>query len=195
MKTKRCCCITCTTIISLIFLGIIGILIAFEAVDYPYHASCKIEWTFDKPCEDVQSAIVSQLRAWQGDNCPNQQSSCAERGLPTNCIECSGMPCGQRCLYNYTGTNDNTINAFHLTPVQRYKDDLTFTSTPKPGNQCHVEAFSTSSTWYAILDFGTNYCNLRNIVDGAGLSNEEGFNEQTSTSVCTQYDSKDCTRF
>merc|ERR1712133_193657 len=87
---------------------------------------------------------------------------------------------------NYTGTTDNTINAFHLTPVQRYKDDLTFTSTPKPGNQCHVEAFSTSSTWYAILDFGTNYCNLRNIVDGARLSNDEGFNEQTSTSVCTQ---------
>ena len=56
--------------------------------------------TFDKPCQDVQSAIVTQLRAWQGDNCPNQQSSCAERGLPTNCIECSGMPCGQRCLYN-----------------------------------------------------------------------------------------------
>ena len=56
--------------------------------------------TFNKPCEEVQSSIVSQLRAWQGDNCPNQQSSCQERGLNTNCAECSGMPCGQRCLYN-----------------------------------------------------------------------------------------------
>ena len=43
------------------------------------------------------------------------------------------------CFLQYTGTTDNTINAFHLTPVQRYKDDLTFTSTPQPGNQCHVE--------------------------------------------------------
>ena len=60
--------------------------------------------TFDKPCEDVQSTIVGQLRAWQGDNCPNQQSSCEQRGLPTNCIECSGMPCGQRCLYNVSFT-------------------------------------------------------------------------------------------
>ena len=58
-----------------------------------------------------------------------------------------------------------------------------------------LQAYSTSSLWYAILDYGTNYCNLRNIVDGAGLSSENGFNEETSTSICTQYDSIDCERF
>ena len=58
-----------------------------------------------------------------------------------------------------------------------------------------LQAYSTSSLWYAILDYGTNYCNLRNIVDGAGLSSENGFNEVTSTSICTQYDSINCERF
>ena len=38
------------------------------------------------------------------------------------------------------------------------------------------QAFSTSSIWYAILDFGTNYCNLRNLLDGTGLSNSIGQN-------------------
>lgn len=195
MKANRCCCITCIVIVSVIFLGILGIVITFEVVDYPYHASCKLSWEFSKPCGEVESSIVNQLGAWQGDNCPNKESSCDERGLASTCSECTAMPCGQRCLYNHTGTIENTINAFHLTPVQRYQDDLTFTSTAQSGNTCKVEAYSTSSLWYAILDFGTNYCNLRNIVDGAGLSTENGFNEATSTSICTQYDSKDCTRF
>lgn len=171
------------------------IVIAYQSTAYPWHASCRITWDFNRPCGEVKSTIVSQLRAWEGDNCPNTESSCAERGLPSTCSECTAMPCGQRCLYNYTGTTGNTINAFHLTPVQRYQDDLTFTTTAQSGNACKVEAYSTSGLWYAILDFGTNYCNLRNIVDGAGLSTENGFNEATSTSICTQYDAKDCTRF
>ena len=36
------------------------------------------------------------------------------------------------------------------------------------------QAFSTSGTWYAILDSGTNYCNLRNLLDGTGMSNALG---------------------
>jgi len=196
MTTQRCCCVTCIVVVSaLIFICLSGILITFEVVGYPYHASCKIMWTFNKPCGDVESAIVSQLRNWQGDNCPNADSSCEERGLPSTCSECDSMPCGQRCLYSYTGTSQNTISANHLTPVQRYQDDLTFTLSTVSGNMCKVEAYSTSSLWYAILDYGTNYCNLRNIVDGAGLSSDNGFNEETSTSICTQYDSIDCERF
>ena len=56
--------------------------------------------TFNKPCGEVESAIVSQLRNWQGDICPNADSSCEERGLPSTCSECDSMPCGQRCLYS-----------------------------------------------------------------------------------------------
>ncbi len=50
-------------------------------------------------------------------------------------------------------------------------------------------------TWYAVLDFGTNYCNLRNLADGSGLSSVEDFQEVTSNGVCTQYESRDCERY
>ena len=57
------------------------------------------------------------------------------------------------------------------------------------------QAYSRSQLWYAYLDFGTNYCNLRNLLDGAGFSGLEGFTEETSTDVCTQYDQIDCERY
>jgi hypothetical protein len=37
-----------------------------------------------------------------------------------------------------------------------------------------IQAYSTSATWYALLDMGTNYCNLRNLLDGTGMSNQLG---------------------
>ena len=48
---------------------------------------------------------------------------------------------------------------------------------------------------YAYLDYGTNYCNLRNLVDGSRFSGQNGFRETTSNSVCTQYSSRDCSRY
>merc|ERR1712241_503363 len=194
MKLGRCCLITCAMVASVILLGILGLFIALQFVGYPYHASCKIDWTFSKGCDEVKSEIVSQIRSWQGDNCPTLESSCAKRGLNSGFTSCTAMPCGQRCLYNYTRTEGDKVFANHLTPVKRYRDDLTF-EFAAAGNQCKVEGFSTSSVWYAISDQGTNYCNLRNLVDGAGLSSENGFEEDTSTSVCTQYDAIDCGRF
>lgn len=59
-----------------------------------------------------------------------------------------------------------------------------------------VQGFSTSETWYAYLDYGTNYCNLRNLADGAGLTvSQYGFKEETSDSVCTQYSSHNCAKY
>ncbi len=57
------------------------------------------------------------------------------------------------------------------------------------------QGYSTSLTWYAILDFGTNYCNLRNLIDGSGISKTEGFKEETSNGVCTQFTSRNCERY
>jgi len=92
--------------------------------------------------------------------------------------------------------------------VARYVDDLSFSMTERD-DHCDVTAFSTSTVWYALLDKGTNYCNLRNLAEGAGLvapetdeqeegsgvSPMDGFVEVTSDSVCTQFSSRDCTRF
>ena len=67
---------------------------------------------------------------------------------------------------------------------------------------------------YAVLDYGTNYCNLRNIIDGARsqvttsifawlalniiffrISDDNNFVEKTSDSQCTQYSMRDCSRY
>jgi hypothetical protein len=63
------------------------------------------------------------------------------------------------------------------------------------GNSCTVDGYSTSELWYAILDYGTNYCNLHNIVTGAGLDKVYSFSEKTSDSDCTQYSSADCDKY
>merc|ERR1711910_152416 len=77
---------------------------------------------------------------------------------------CSKLPCGQRCLYKLTGSE----------------------ATSEAGTGCSVEATSRADKVLAWLDYGTNYCNLRNLIDGAGLSETSGFMEETSNSVCTQ---------
>ena len=60
----------------------------------------------------------------------------------------------------------------------------------------HSQGFSTSETWYAVLDYGTNYCNLHNLVDGAKIDTSTyGFKEQTSDSQCTQYTSHNCDKY
>jgi hypothetical protein len=72
----------------------------------------------------------------------------------------------------------------------QYVDDLTFDLTQQ-GADCSVAAFSTSETWYAILDQGTNYCNLHNL----GLATGIAFNEDTSDDICTQFSSADCEKY
>jgi hypothetical protein len=173
----------------IMFGALLGSLLLFVlalfgvTLTYPLHASCKITWFINSPCTEVSSRLISQMNAWDNANCPNVSESCPK------------MPCGQKCLYHFKETtSDGEIVGTHATPVKRYIDNLSFKFMQTDAH-CQVDAFSTSSIWYAILDFGTNYCNLRNLLDGTGLSNSLGFEEETSTSVCTQYDSIDCSRY
>ena len=55
------------------------------------------------------------------------------------------------------------------------------------------KGFSTSETWYAVLDFGTNYCNLNNLITGAGLDKVSGYVEDTNDNICTQHSTANCT--
>ena len=57
------------------------------------------------------------------------------------------------------------------------------------------QAYSTSETWYAVLDSGTNYCNLHNLATLSKLSDEKGFSEMTTDSMCTQYSSHNCDKY
>ena len=47
------------------------------------------------------------------------------------------------------------------------------------------QAYSVSET-LSLLDYGTNYCNLFNLMDGSGLVNDPAFTEDTNNFICTQ---------
>nr|CAB3240756.1 protein ECT2-like [Phallusia mammillata] len=162
---------------------------------YPFHASCQIEWNFHTlPCDTVHQKLVAQIKKWEG---------------PTGCD--SG---GEKCLYNLTSNTADELYATHSTPKKHYLDKIHIKFYPQKmmndfssfGNVhqfekvvtdshgCKVEAFSSSKLFYALLDFGTNYCNLHNLIMGCSFQAQD-YDEVTDDSVCTQYSSADCTKY
>eukprot|EP00092_Neocalanus_flemingeri_P028178 GFUD01030601.1.p1 GENE.GFUD01030601.1~~GFUD01030601.1.p1 ORF type:complete len:176 (+),score=39.74 GFUD01030601.1:177-704(+) len=167
--------------------GVVLLVLATALMPYPWHASCEVRWQIPTSCEQFNSRLITQMKAWEGD------SLC-----PTTSPTCPKLPCGQNCLYQVTEQEDLAITGTHQTPVARYIDDLKFALSDAgsgSGSLCSVQASSSARAWYAVLDFSTNYCNLRNLVDAAGISTLAGFTEETQDSVCTQYSSRDCARF
>ena len=75
-----------------------------------------------------------------------------------------------------------------MTPVKRYVDSLSFKFIGESDGNCKIEAYSRSDLWYAVLDYGTNYCNLRNLLDGTGLSGSDGFQESTRNKIYSIYE-------
>jgi len=168
---------------SLLLHVLLLFLCTYVTVSYPFHASCHIKWEIETSCDSLESRLIQQMRDWEGEaNCGKESNSCP------------ALPCGQNCLYTFVSAENGVIVAEHRTPVKRYVDDLEFTLTEGPAGKCLVDAKSSSRLWYAVLDFGTNYCNLRNLLDGVGFT-EQQFTEETSDSVCTQYTSRDCSRY
>lgn len=156
---------------------LVGILLALcssifvDGFGYPLHASCKIDWVFGMNCSSVSKALEQQIAKW------NTKDNCAKGG--------------EKCLYKLVSSNATTLLATHETPENHYFDDLSFQFT-KGSETCKVYGFSTSETWYAVLDKGTNYCNLHNLITGSGLNNTPGYKETTKDDICTQYSSADC---
>ncbi|XP_068670698.1 uncharacterized protein [Montipora capricornis] len=138
------------------------------------HASCKIYWTWALDCSEVNNLIVMQIKKWSTDTCKDG---------------------GEKCLYMLKEVSDDQIKATHETPKHHYFDDLTFTFKTNGSELCSVEGYSTSEIWYAVLDFGTNYCNLHNLITGAGLDKAAKYTEETSDKICTQYSSHNCDKY
>ena len=177
-------------------LGFIFILCISVSVtsSYPFHASCQLQWSFPSAsCDAVRIKLIQQIKKWNGpDNC--QQG-------------------GEKCLYELSASSLTNIVATHTTPKKKYVDTLKmqFVASPSAaylpgvviyekfpsnyGTGCLVSADSRSNTWYAILDYGTNYCNLHNLVEGSGLVNTTGFVEVTNDKQCTQYSTADCNTY
>jgi hypothetical protein len=137
----------------------------------PLHASCSVDWTFQRSCADINKAIADQMKKWESDE---------------NCK--SG---GEKCLYKLKTQTLTEITGTHETPKKHYIDDLSFTFR-QDGDVCSVHGYSTSETWYAVLDYGTNYCNLHNLITGSSIDTSPGYSETTSNAKCTQYSSADC---
>lgn len=139
------------------------------------HASCRIDWTWAINCTVIKDAIVKQINIWS---------------TPNNCKDG-----GEKCLYKLKEVTADQITATHSTPVKHYIDDLTFTFKANGSELCNVEGYSTSELWYAVLDFGTNYCNLHNLITGAGLDKFPKYTEATNDGICTQYSSRNCDKY
>lgn len=152
--------------VSAFVLLIVGILCALAAG--PLHAQCAVEWKIGVPCFDVSSLLVNQIKEWSTETCPGTS---------------------QRCRYALISVNAEDITATHTTPVMRFVDDVTFNlSSPHP-DTCDVQGRSVSRSWYAMLDSGTNYLNMYNLMKGSGLSSSPSFTESTSDRLCTQFSS------
>nr|XP_011434231.2 uncharacterized protein LOC105333102 [Crassostrea gigas] len=166
------------TMQSLVFctlLAVFGASSAFLLGDGPVHASCKVDWTFGLSCDEVKTKIKAQITAWtSADNCANG---------------------GEKCLYTFTSEAATVLKATHSTPVKHYVDDLTFTFTAVDSSNCKVHGYSTSETWYAHLDYSTNYCNLNNLITGSALHQVAGYTETTSDKICTQYSTANCEKY
>lgn len=138
----------------------------------PLHASCKLDWDVGSDCNNTYKKIKGQIDAWTGEDCGTSE----------------------KCLYTFISFDGTTLKAKHTTPKAHYVDDLTMVFTSK-GNRCYVNGFSTSELWYAVLDYGTNYCNLHNLITGSGLNKTQNFAETTNNWKCTQYSSANCDKY
>merc|ERR1712010_314287 len=154
---------------------VLASLLAFATAQLEPHAECSVVWTVSEECESVQTKIESQMFEWYSEE---------------NCGEIvDNSPNGQKCLYRHNCTEGMVTTGTHTTPIQRYIDDMTFTFTQE-ADYCSVDGYSRSRTT-SVLDFGTNYCNLFNLMDGSGVP-QGLLTEETNDDICVQYSTADC---
>ncbi|KAK3766009.1 hypothetical protein RRG08_002252 [Elysia crispata] len=146
----------------------------FVALGYaiPRHASCNLDWDVGVDCKTAGQKIVDQIKNWNNTECGT----------------------GEKCRYALISYDEQTLKGKHVTPVKHYVDDISMMFKAS-GSGCAIHGFSTSETWYAILDQSTNYCNLHNLITGSGLDQSPSFKETTSDAICTQYSSADCEKY
>lgn len=167
MGCCRCCCLFLIVAV-LIVAGSLGLFSAL--FPYPSHASCKVDWTFGDSCSEVEDRLVNQIKEWSNTECNTKQ----------------------RCNYEFLGRDTGVIRATHTTPVLRFTDSLNFTFAATTQG-CGVKGTSVANAWYAIIDFGVNYCNLKNLVMGAGLDEgDDWYSEYSNNTLCTMYSIAHC---
>lgn len=175
-RRHRCCNKRCRTLCGLscflflvIFVIVVGSYMLYVFETYPAHVSCDIKWTFNGSCIPVANKIEHQIKTWSSSMCNGTQ----------------------KCMYELVFANQSLIEGIHRTPKFHFIDSFAF-NLAEQNNTCFAEGRSSSNLWFAVLDFGTNYCNLHNLITGSALDKASGYSETTSNAICTQYSSHNC---
>lgn len=164
-------------------------------------ALCNVTYEIPAACSEVWEGLERQMKEWDNSTGPRCPGDCDQRhfletqrgpplvpvqleGTGENCTKC---PCGQQCLYVHTHTSRTELKGSHITPVIRYVDDIIFEKLQDDDNYCKLKGHSFS-TGPAYFDFTTNYCNMRNLMVGAGYTELSGYRETSSVDLCMQYD-------
>lgn len=176
LQSPSSCSPTATTMRSLSFL--LPSLAAASSIcpDSPayVHAQCQMSIAFDQPCEQVKKEIQSRIESKDWVD-------------PHNA--------GTYTLEGVDGEDDNTFQVSRLTGDGKFTDKLRLQFKGDDNNnsssKCTLAACSTSQVT-SVLDFSTNYCNLRNLYAAdAGVLHHALTYKETYDS-CWQRDVEKC---
>ncbi|XP_033321706.2 uncharacterized protein LOC117217917 [Megalopta genalis] len=171
-KFPRCRLISCC--ISALLTALVCYLLVTLLFPYPLHASCTVKWKFKDPCTYVMQKFRCQILNWS-----------------------SNVNCGPRagkCLYKLSepkSDESNIIRATHTGLDMRTMETMKITFE-NMNRSCLATGESVSNDWFRVFDYGTNYCNLRNLVTGIGFEKSPRFFELTTNAICTQYNTETC---
>jgi hypothetical protein len=102
--------------------------------------------------------------------------------------DCNGS---ERCGYNVTSVEQNdadecVLKITHETPTKHYVDNISFDISSTASDVCSGTA-NSKSTPLSIKDYGTNYCNIYNILRVAAQLGVAYTDFDTSKELCTDY--------
>ncbi|XP_011865650.1 PREDICTED: uncharacterized protein LOC105560817, partial [Vollenhovia emeryi] len=133
---------------------------------------------FADPCAYVMQKLRRQITNWSSWNaCRHRDGAC----LYTVRVQ----------IWLKVPVEDNIIRATHRTSNLKSLEKIEIIFE-QMNNTCLAKADSVSTEWLAIFDYGANYCNLHNLVVGAGLDRRAKFLELTNDAVCTQFNMAVC---
>lgn len=126
------------------------------------HASCKQTAVMDAPCaivaKEIQARVQGQYGTWHD---PHNNGT-----------------------YSLVSATNSTLQLVRMTGNKKYKDKITITLAAA-GNSCTLMGCSESQV-FSVLDYSTNYCNVRSLYCGSNDGCKKAGTDLTSTIRDTQ---------
>jgi len=135
------------------------------------HAKCSLTVEFDNQCSAVMDEVFARLTGHEGWVDPHHLGT-----------------------YNLTKKTSEVLEGTRLTGDRKYTDKFKF-SFEKQDDACIVHSCSESQV-FSILDYNTNYCNLRNLYcsaeDGCKVVHNKLVLRKEALGSCSYHDKKSC---